>query len=288
LDLSKGFLLVEQNSIVFVESDLDFRLPDYIALRFNLQIRHVHRGLLLGTGPLVDPGYWGKLCIPLHNLTDEDYSIPVSEGLFWVEFTRTTTALGSVPGRKPLDKEFWNIEDFIQKAATPFGKPNTRIAIRSSIPVTLTEARKSAELALAKSTEAEKNSADAKTQATRVQQLFTRIGWIGAVVVGIGVLGLWASFIGAIIAYYVALGPRIDQAIDSAAPVTALEAHQDDLVRQIGDLQSEVRQLGEQLEKLSSPPAPPSVPASYSKTVDSGSSLQFSSSEGVGSSTSQQ
>ena len=53
-------LTVGANSIVFVECDLDFRLPDFIALRFNLQIRHVHRGLLLGTGPLVDPGYRGK------------------------------------------------------------------------------------------------------------------------------------------------------------------------------------------------------------------------------------
>lgn len=40
----KEKLTVGKNSIVFVECDLDFRLPDLIALRFNLQIRHVHRG----------------------------------------------------------------------------------------------------------------------------------------------------------------------------------------------------------------------------------------------------
>ena len=85
-------LKIGANSIVFVECDLDFRLPEFIALRFNLQIRHVHRGLLLGTGPLVDPGYWGKLCIPLHNLTDEDYSIPLGDGLIWIEFTKTTAS----------------------------------------------------------------------------------------------------------------------------------------------------------------------------------------------------
>lgn len=94
-DASKDdFLLVPKNSIVFVESDLDFRLPDFIALRFNLQIQHVHRGLLLGTGPLVDPGFWGKLCIPLHNLTDQDYEIPKGEGLIWLEFTKTTLPTG--------------------------------------------------------------------------------------------------------------------------------------------------------------------------------------------------
>ena len=45
-------LVVPKNGIVFVETDIDFNLPDFLALRFNLQIKHVHRGLLLGTGPL--------------------------------------------------------------------------------------------------------------------------------------------------------------------------------------------------------------------------------------------
>ncbi len=43
------------NSISFIEVEPNFRLPDYMAIRFNLMITHVHRGILLGTGPLVDP-----------------------------------------------------------------------------------------------------------------------------------------------------------------------------------------------------------------------------------------
>ena len=88
--VSTNPLVVKANSIVFVDCDLQFRLPNFIALRFNLQIRHVHRGLLLGTGPLVDPGFWGRLCIPIHNLTNEAYSIPKTEGLIWIEFTKTS------------------------------------------------------------------------------------------------------------------------------------------------------------------------------------------------------
>ncbi len=79
---------IPKNSIVFVSTKTTFRLPDYIALRFNLRIKHVHRGLLLGTGPLVDPGFAGNLFIPLHNLTSEPYSIKGGEGLIWVEFTK--------------------------------------------------------------------------------------------------------------------------------------------------------------------------------------------------------
>lgn len=79
---------IPKNSIVFVSPEATFRLPDYIALRFNLRIKHVHRGLLLGTGPLVDPGFAGRLFIPLHNLTSEPYTIIGGEGLIWVEFTK--------------------------------------------------------------------------------------------------------------------------------------------------------------------------------------------------------
>ena len=54
------------NSIAFVALEPCFRIPEYMALRFNLKIKHIYKGLLLGTGPLVDPGFSGKLFIPLH------------------------------------------------------------------------------------------------------------------------------------------------------------------------------------------------------------------------------
>jgi deoxycytidine triphosphate deaminase len=163
-------LRVPENSIVFVETDLDFRLPDYIGVRFNLQIRHVHRGLLLGTGPLVDPGYWGKLCIPLHNLTSEPYFIPLKEGLIWVEFTKTTST--PTEGSNALTRdgpEHWDIEKFLHKAARPFEGGNP-VGIRSSISMMVVganekaknaseaaiEARNASETAASKAGEAEK------------------------------------------------------------------------------------------------------------------------------------
>lgn len=79
---------IKKNSIVFLFIKTKFFLPDYIAIRFNLKITHVHRGLLLGTGPLVDPGFYGRLLIPLHNLTSENYRIIGGDGLIWVEFTK--------------------------------------------------------------------------------------------------------------------------------------------------------------------------------------------------------
>lgn len=79
---------IKKNSIIYVCPDARFTLPDFIAMRFNLTINLVHRGLLLGTGPLVDPGFGGRLLIPLHNLTSQDIPIDANDGLIWVEFTK--------------------------------------------------------------------------------------------------------------------------------------------------------------------------------------------------------
>lgn len=171
-------LTVPANSIVFVECDLYFRIPDFIALRFNLQIKHVHRGLLLGTGPLIDPGYWGKLCIPLHNLTDEDYDIPSEEGLIWIEFTKTTAIDGRI-GRPPLGKEYSDILSFLDKASRRFDKPKQKVGIRSSIPTAVAEAKN-----LAKS---------AKKTAKNTQKLVLGIGLAGVVAAFVAIGGLFQS-----------------------------------------------------------------------------------------------
>lgn len=162
-DGSQQYLEIPANSIVFVESDIYFRLPSFIAVRFNLQINHVHRGLLLGTGPLVDPGFWGKLCIPLHNLTNEPYLIDKADGLIWIEFTKTSSSPSH--GRPPSNTDFPNIKKFIEKAAKPIIEDAAPIAIRSSIPDMVEEANKSSESAAKAAKDAASDAQLAKTEA---------------------------------------------------------------------------------------------------------------------------
>lgn len=76
------------NSVCFLTLEPYFRMPPYIGARFNLLIRDVYRGLLVGTGPLVDPGFNGRLSIPIHNFTDKEYWIKANEGLVYFEFTK--------------------------------------------------------------------------------------------------------------------------------------------------------------------------------------------------------
>jgi deoxycytidine triphosphate deaminase len=80
--------ILKSDSIAFVSLEPLFQLPDYIAARFNLKINMVYRGLLLGTGPLVDPGFIGFLSFPLHNLTTNDYTFIGGERIVWMEFTK--------------------------------------------------------------------------------------------------------------------------------------------------------------------------------------------------------
>lgn len=150
----KEFIL-KKNSIAFVTLEPMFRLPDYIALRFNLKIRHVYRGLLLGTGPLIDPGFVGTLSLPLHNLTTNDYKFKGGEALIWMEFTKLS------PNRRwqqssggtsiihqgqyipfPVEKnKITDVQDYLSKAA-----PHS--SIRSSIPDAIEDARRSAKEAV--------------------------------------------------------------------------------------------------------------------------------------------
>ena len=81
-------IILPPNSITFLRPAERVNLPDYIAARFNLRIIHVHRGLLLGTGPLLDPGFKGYPMIPVHNLTDNEYRVQVGEDFIGVEFTK--------------------------------------------------------------------------------------------------------------------------------------------------------------------------------------------------------
>jgi hypothetical protein len=272
-------LKVPANSIVFVECDLEFRLPRYIGLRFNLQIRHVHRGLLLGTGPLVDPGYWGKLCIPLHNLTNEDYEIPVEEGLIWVEFTKTTS--DSERGRVTLTEgeehsEHWEIEEFLRKAAKPLVKGKPSIGIRSSIPkmvsAATSEARSAVEssrAALDESKNARELSTKAETAANDTKALFNRIGWLGALVAAVALVTLWATF-------YFGLRNDINAVAGNVSEVSlgltdlkssngsqierleTLRVKHEDLLRRLESNEQEIHELRRQVEVNRTPPEPTS------------------------------
>lgn len=104
-----------RNSITYLWMREELLLPQYIAARFNLHIRHVHKGILLGTGPLVDPGFFGSLLIPLHNLTNNDYELDGGEGIVWVEFTKLSNPKGDLKPF-PHEKSIKNARVYLNKS----------------------------------------------------------------------------------------------------------------------------------------------------------------------------
>lgn len=149
IEKREAFTLPE-NSIGYVTLDPFFRIPDYIVARFNLKIKHVYKGLLLGTGPIVDPGFQGKLSIPLHNLTTNDYTFRGGDPLISMEFTKipyeSYVEKGEskvesnlyIPFDKDEEKVGRDVRDYVARAASSR-------KIRSSIPKVFSDAKETIE-----------------------------------------------------------------------------------------------------------------------------------------------
>ena len=63
--VTQNRLLLPPNSLTFVTTQEEFYLTRDVIARFNLKSKWVHKGLLLGTGPIVDPEFDGFLYIPI-------------------------------------------------------------------------------------------------------------------------------------------------------------------------------------------------------------------------------
>lgn len=97
LDDENPYFVMEPNSIVYVSTYEKLNLPYYIAARFNLRVKWVYKGILLGTGPQVEPGYCGYLSCPLYNLTNSPIRITYREDFATIDFERTTDFCPNAP-----------------------------------------------------------------------------------------------------------------------------------------------------------------------------------------------
>ena len=82
-------LIVPKNSIVFVSMNQVLCLPHYVVGRFDLAIDLIYQGLLLGTGPQVDPGFQGALGCPLHNISNDDIELRYNAAFAKIDFVKT-------------------------------------------------------------------------------------------------------------------------------------------------------------------------------------------------------
>ncbi len=86
----EGRVVIPPNGLIYIRFLEEVNIPHYLIARFNLRVKQVYRGLLLGTGPQVDPGFRGHLGCPIHNFTDEDKILHYRERLITIDFAKTT------------------------------------------------------------------------------------------------------------------------------------------------------------------------------------------------------
>lgn len=173
-------LILEKNSITYLKIEEKFHVPEYMILRFNLSVSNAYKGLLLGTGPIVDPGFEGNLFIPLHNLTGNEYVIKKGAPLIRVEFTKLSRHIDwnnkrvdLFPLLKPIIKSTprnASFSKFIEGALLDsddkkFYTNGDTVSVRSSIPDMISSSVKQAD-------EAYKS---AKTAADTVETIRKRI-----------------------------------------------------------------------------------------------------------------
>ena len=132
------FFELKPNSIAFITLEPFFRIPNYLVLRFNLRVTHIYKGLLLGTGPIVDPGFVGKLSIPLHNLTANTYKFTVGDDIIQMEFTKLSPNrawVDNIERETGLYKRNWikpgrTVREYLTRALSN----SSETVIKSSIP----------------------------------------------------------------------------------------------------------------------------------------------------------
>lgn len=251
--------ILKPNSIAFVTLEPMFRLPDYIALRFNLKITNVYRGLLLGTGPLVDPGFVGKLSLPLHNLTTNEYEFVGGEGLIWMEFTKlssnqrweTSSGQTNPISRQATYKEFRNpprdIQGYLIKADPSRG-------IRSSIPneirnaqIAAQKADQSAKDAVKFAQDAAQSAQDAANNANRVaseadkklSQFQNRFAIGTVIAVAVSIAGILISSWGLVGLFQ-----------DTSAYLNATREKNIDQTQKIQSLEKEIQELNRRINQL--------------------------------------
>lgn len=125
ISVTTSTLVLPPNSLTFVSLYERFNLPRDIFGRFNLKSRFVHHGLLVGGGPIVEPGYTERLVVPLHNFSNIPVELKYGEPLINVEFTRTLNPdaadLGDVPHlENPLThlgpQEFFSNSKYVESS----------------------------------------------------------------------------------------------------------------------------------------------------------------------------
>jgi deoxycytidine triphosphate deaminase len=233
LTKEKPYLEMKPNSIVYVTIAEELDLPYYIAARFNLRVKWVYKGILLGTGPQVEPGYRGFLSCPLYNFTNRPIRIRLGDEFATIDFERTTDFCGgkTVGEIKPLIRTGEKLDEVVVQGQTYLLFKDKKYKPLQHLP--------------------DYDIVSSLVQMQKEVRTWRNIG-IGTI---IAFFGLALSLIG--------LQVRLEgTVIGTARDVSRLQAESQEISRRINGLQSSTESLQISVKNLETHPSKPKQPIS--------------------------
>lgn len=76
--------------VAVIETLETLNLPNFLIGRWNIRVQLAYLGLLWVGGAQVDPGFRGRLCCPIYNLSTKPVSLEFKQKLAMIDFVTTT------------------------------------------------------------------------------------------------------------------------------------------------------------------------------------------------------
>lgn len=111
-------VVIPPNGLVYIQIYEYFNMPYYLVARYSLRVHQVYRGLILDNGLQVDPGFHGRINVPVYNFTNEEKTLEFKESLLSVEFVKTTPFAPNPPIDSDEERE-WVSRDLLNKEEKP-------------------------------------------------------------------------------------------------------------------------------------------------------------------------
>ncbi len=86
-----GFITIDRSEFVAVQTLEQLHLSQGICGRMGLRSKFTRKGLIMFSGPQIDPGFHGILSLSLFNTTNRPVTMSYGELFCTVEFSRTDT-----------------------------------------------------------------------------------------------------------------------------------------------------------------------------------------------------
>jgi deoxycytidine triphosphate deaminase len=113
LMLDTKHLILEPHQVAVVSTREVLRIPRFLVARWSIRVRKIYEGLLWTGGLQVDLGWVGQLFCPIYNLAEQEIELRSGEGMFTIDFIRTTplTAEYRSMGETTKFKKTWFIPE---------------------------------------------------------------------------------------------------------------------------------------------------------------------------------